>query len=266
MANKIFALATISALMCAAMAAGAAGCSSNDDPVPATDDDAGVKDAGRDRALPNDEEDPPPESCASKEAVDATKLPYTKALKSPGACTSDEVKALIDYFDKTDQNKVSIAAWSATVSDTCAACAFTPTTAEKWGPLVYEGDKLSVANRGGCIELASEKESCGRAYEQVLRCPIVACLPTSQGGFGTCSSQAEFDECRGDTTSLYEGPCAGAMAAVQQECGTSLSAAETACKPAAGAKYIFEATIPAHCGGEPTEDPDAGTGDGGNED
>lgn len=269
MVGRAVSLAGIATLMGAIAAAGAVGCANDDDGLAATDVDAGTKaqDAGRDVFVPpsdDDDDDERPESCASKEPVDATKIPYTKALRSPGACSRDEVETLVKYYDEQDPNKVSVASWAATVSDTCAACAFTVADADEWGPLLVEGDKFVGVSRGGCIEIASGKEACGRAYEQTVSCIVLSCLPPAQhgfGGFGTCATQSEFDACRAEV--LGTGPCAVAYAALQQECGSDFSAYEEACRaPAgspAGGRYAFEGTIPAHCGGSaPDEGADAG--------
>lgn len=264
MKSRAVTLASIAVLMGAVMAIGAAGCSNEDDGVAAPDVDAGATDAGRDRSAPNngdDDDDEPAESCASKDPVDVTTVPYAKALRSPGACSTAEVATLSSYYD-LNVSTLSIAGWAGSVSEACAACAFTASDADEWGPLLFQGDSFVGANRGGCLEIASEKEACGRAYEQALRCMLVACLPTSQGGFGTCRTQSEFDACRTDRASLLAGPCADAYASLQTECGASLSTYEQACTPS-GAKYVFQGTIPAHCGGTaPGGDGDAGA-DGG---
>ena len=255
-------------MMGAVAAAGAVGCTNADDGVAAANVDAGMtaKDAGHDVFVPTGgDDDERPESCASKDPVDAAKIPYRKAKRSPGACSTEEVETLVKYYDERDPNDVSVASWAATVSETCAACAFTPADAEEWGPLLVEGDKFVGVSRGGCIELASGKEACGRAYEQTVSCIVLSCLPPAQhgfGGFGTCATQAEFNACRAEVVDT--GPCADAYAKLEQECGSDFGAYELACRaPAgspAGGRYAFEGTIPAHCGGTA---PDAGAGGGG---
>ena len=260
MVSRIFTLAGIATFMGAVIAAGAAGCTNDDAGATATDVDAGATDAARDRFVPptgGDDDDEPAESCAAKDPIDAAKIPYAKAARSPCACSSDEVTALAEYYREQNPGNLSVADWAATVSESCAACAFTAIDAETWGPLLVEGDKLAGVNRGGCIELASKSEACGRAYEQVITCMVVMCLPPAQGGSGTCSTQAEFNACRDEVVGT--GPCAEVYAAVERECGSNLGDYERACTATAG-KYSFEATIPAHCGG--TADADAGA-DGG---
>jgi len=249
MVSRVFTLASIATLTGAVMAAGAAGCTNDDDGAATTDVDAGATgtDAGRDRFVPSeseDDEDEPAESCASKEPIDTTNIPYAKASTSPGACGSDEMAALVKYYGEHDMNTISVADWAATVSATCAACAFTPSDAEAWGPLLVEGDTLVGVNRGGCVELASKKEACGRAYEQTISCLVLSCPTPARGG--TCSTSSEFDECRNEVFST--GPCAAAYAEVNQECGSDLQAYERACRPA-GAKYDIEGPLAAHCGG-----------------
>ena len=254
MVSRIFTLAGVATLMGIAIAASATGCS-NDEGAAAPEVDAGAKDAARDGFVPppaGDDDDEPVESCISKEPMDAKSIPYAKALRSPGACSSDEVKALVKYFD--EQEEVSVADWAATVSDTCAACVFTATDAEEWGPVLVQDDKLAGVNRGGCIELASKSETCGRAYEQAITCMIEMCLPSAQGGSSTCSTAQEVNECITNVVSV--GACAEVYAAANQECGEDLGDYEKTCGPTKEGQHIFEVTIPVHCGGTP--EPDAG--------
>jgi len=165
--------------------------------------------------------------------------------------------ALVKYYGEHDANTISVADWAATVSETCAACAFTASDAEAWGPLLVEGDKLVGVNRGGCIELASKNEACGRAYEQTISCLLLMCLSPERGS--TCSTTSELNECRNEVFST--GPCADAYAEVEQECGSgSLQGYEQACRPE-GAKYDIEGPLAAHCGGTAPGGDGAGDGD-----
>jgi len=254
MVSRIFTLAGIATFMGVAIAASATGCS-NDSGVVATNVDAGARDAAREAFVPStgDDDYEPAESCASKDPVDAAKLPYAKALRSPGACSSDEVAALAKYYGEQNPANLSVADWAATVSETCAACVFTDHDAEEWGPLLVEDDAFAGVNRGGCIEIQSKSEACGRAYEQAITCMTVTCLPPAQGGSSTCSTPRETNECITDAVTM--GPCAEAYASAKRECGAALGDYEKACGPKTEGEYGFEATIPAHCGGSA---PDAG--------
>jgi len=259
MVKKLFALASVSALA-GIVAATGAGCTT-ETVVPAEDVDAGPKDAGRDRAVVDpgdDDDDDEIPSCAAKEPVTLTKIPYTTALQVPGACTTADLAKLVAYFDANREAKdFTVAKWAAEVSETCSQCVFTDEAAEKWGPLLVKDDELNSLNYGGCIEIQSDNEACGRAYQQFRQCPFQACVPTQQGGESTCKTQDEFDACMDDLQGLYNGgPCEASLVAAQKECGANVGAYEEACKPPTGAKYIFEPWITAHC--ISGESPDAG--------
>ena len=258
MVSRVFTLAGIATFMGALIAAGAAGCT-NDDGAPVTNTDAGATDAGPDRFVPvgDDDDEGPPESCVSTHPFDPSVIHYSKAARSPGACSSDEAAALVKYYEEHDLKGLSVASWAATVSETCAACVFTDHDAEEWGPLLVEDDKLVGVNRGGCVEIQSKSEACGSAYETVIACIVTMCFPASAGGSSTCSTQAEFNDCRNEV--LTTGACADVYATLEQECGsTNVETYERACNPE-GAKVEFEGAITAHCGGTA---PDAGA-DGG---
>ncbi len=258
MVKKLFALASVSALTGLVAAVGAAGCTTEETTV-TPETDSGVADAKKDSKGPVDEpdEEEPPATCAAKDAVDLSGIAYTKALAQPGACTTKEVADLTAYFAaNSSKNPFKISDWATSVSDGCAACVFTESDAAAWGPILVKDDQLDGVNFGGCVEIQSGKEACGEAWQQLNECTVVACLPADQGGQGTCTTQDEFDECRNSQDTL-QGPCGATITNVQKECGSGLEAYLTACDPPAGAKYIFEGTIPAHCitGGNT---PDAG--------
>lgn len=264
MVKKLFALASVSALAGLVSAVGAAGCSET--VVQQGPADAGPKEAST-KPPPVDagEEEPEPVSCAGKDPIDATQYPYASALKSAGACTTDDLTNLSAYFKtKLDADEdVLVSQWSKEVSDTCSACVFGGTDAAEWAPLLVKDDKLDGVNRGGCVEVVSGKPACGKAYQQVTECRLNACLPTSQGGVGTCKTQEEFEACLDDAEGIFTGPCKDSFDALIKECGNNLGAYEDACK---GVAYTFEGPIKVQCitGGAKT-DVDAGddAGDGG---
>lgn len=252
MVKKLFALASVTALAGLVSAVGVAGCSET------VVEPAATPDAGTDSGKPktdsgpvtgdDDDDDVDPPSCATKDPIDATKFPYKKAEQTAGACTAAELKKLTDWFaakvDANEQN-ISVAEWKAEASAACGECIFSAEGDATWGPLVVKDDKLDFVNQGGCIEIASGKESCGRAYQQVNVCMLEACLEK-------CTTQAEFDACRQDSETILGGPCKDALAALQTECGSSLQAYMNACK---NTKWTFDAPFVKQCGGTA---PDAG--------
>ena len=99
------------------------------------------------------------------------------------------------------------------------------------------GNESFNVNRGGCIELASGNEACGRAYQQFQDCTIDACLKD-------CQTQAEFTKCRQDATVLTTS-CKSAFDSLKSTCGESnIGAYEQKCK---GTTYTFEGPIKRAC-------------------
>src|SRR4051812_25814379 len=100
MVKKIFALASVSAL---AGMMSVAGCSSKDEPggaKPTATPDSGTKETGGPKVTDEGDggSDPGSNSCLVQDEIDATKFPYTKALKSPGACTTADLDELSKFF------------------------------------------------------------------------------------------------------------------------------------------------------------------------
>lgn len=246
MVKKLFALASVSALAGLVSAVGAAGCSETvvqQNPTDAGADTGSKKDSG---PKPGNDEEPDDEvkSCVGTDAVDATKIPYNGPVNSPGACTTDELKKLTAFFKENSAGDVKISDWSAEVSAKCSACVFSEEDAATWSPILVKNDELTGVNRGGCIELLSGKASCGEAYQQVSECRLLACLPSSQGGVGTCTTQDEFTECLQDGQAIFTGPCKDAYDKMETECGDKLGTWEQACQ---GTSYTFEGPIKVQC-------------------
>ncbi len=244
MLKRIFALASVTALTGLLSAVAAAGCSS-DEPKAQTSLEAGspnqpngggssngnLQDGG---GSPDDDI-----ACMEKDAIDETKFPYATAKKAPNACSAKELEDLAKFFTDKAQNTedISIAEWKGTVSDTCAKCVFSEATGAEWSPILVKGDKLDNVNRGGCIEIASGKRSCGQAYQRVAECRLAACVDT-------CKSAEGFTECLGDVEGIFTGPCKGAYKALQDECGADLEKYEAACR---GNSYTFEGPVRVQC-------------------
>lgn len=248
MFNKIFALASVSALAGLVSAAAAAGCSSNESgkasagATPGTGTDAGDKPDDRSdrRTSSGSSGSRGDEACMETRSIDMTRSPYARAKKVANACTNKEADDLGTYFRNKAQNgeDISIAEWAKTVSDGCAACVFSDGKGAEWTPILTKDGKLDDVNRGGCIEIQSGKEACGRAYQHVAECRLEACS-------NTCDTPEGFTECLRDVQGIFSGPCKAAYDALDKECGAdALAGYEAACK---GNAFTFEGPVRAQC-------------------
>ena len=248
MFNKIFALASVSALAGLVSAAAAAGCSSNEagkasaGATPAAD--GGDKPDDRsDRRTPsggNSSGGGSGDACMETGTIDTNRFPYGRAKKVANACTNKEADDLATFFRNKAQNgeDISIAEWAKSVSDGCAACVFSDGKGTEWSPIITKDDKLEDVNRGGCIELQSGKEACGRAYQNVATCRLEACS-------NTCDTADGFTECLQDVQGIFSGPCKGAYDALEKDCGKdALAGYEAACK---GNAFTFEGPVRSQC-------------------
>jgi hypothetical protein len=278
MNKKLFALASVSALAGLVATAGGVGCTVTGPATPPGTDasvdsgpsklpksDAGTKKDGGakdDEEEGDDEEPETPQTptCASKTAIDLSKIPYEDPLVLPGSCSEKDLTAISDYVANLKQtDELDLKAWKDTVSEKCASCVFTSDTSTDggsalWGPILVDGNESLSFNRGSCVGIKSAKASCGEAYHKVFECQLVACLPESQGGFGSCTTQKEFDDCRKTMYASPGGPCQAAAEALIKECGANYSKFEDECPVK---DYVFESTIRAQCIGDGT-DSDAG--------
>lgn len=241
MVRRIFALASVSALSGLVSAVAAAGCSS-DDPTAKSPLEAGSPNQnaeGGARGEPDDGGISSDEPCMEKDSIDATKFPYATAKKAPNACTNQELEDLAKFFTEKAQNTedIVISDWAKVVSDTCATCVFSDGTGAEWSPILVKNNKLDNVNRGGCIEIASGKRSCGEAYQRVAECRLAACADT-------CKTAEGFTECLQDVEGIFTGPCKGAYDTLQKECGNDLPNYEAACR---GSAYTFEGPVRVQC-------------------
>jgi hypothetical protein len=181
----------------------------------------------------------PPGSCLDPTPIDATVFPYRKARVSAGACTTQELDSLSSFVQaKVDANEeVTIGAWSAVVSVKCAECVFGNGLNATWPPIIANNDAVETLNVGGCIEIKSGKESCGRAYQQLTECRSKVCI-------SLCQSSDDFADCLADEDAIMTGPCKVSHQKVQIECGANLGAYETGCK---GTQWPFEGPIKVQC-------------------
>jgi hypothetical protein len=184
-----------------------------------------------------------PASCLSLTPIDATAFPYKKAnAKVPGACTAQDVSNLSAYYRAhAGDADFTTATWASSVSPACAQCVFTAdetaAPATTWGPIITADQQLQSVNRGGCIEIVSGSEACGRSYQQFQDCTVQACLVD-------CTTQSDFTACRQDARVL-DTSCKNAFEAVKHDCDeTKIGQYETACK---GTTFTFEGPIKVAC-------------------
>jgi hypothetical protein len=222
MIRKLFALAGVSALGGLVSTAGSAGCSG--DPVSqALTPDSGTRTATEEPKSPTKapdggtkkDDEKESKTCLTTEKVDATKIPYATVGTQPGACTPDEGAELLRYLNAQLANGADFtqADWAGSVSDKCAKCVFTEKDAPKWGVIINEKDAFYGYNFGGCIEMLTGSETCGRAVQQAMMCAEDACAK--------CSTEQELNACLADSE-LVERPCKDAVAKVESDCGRTI--------------------------------------------
>jgi hypothetical protein len=251
MVKTIVAVAGVAALAGLMITVTASGCSPEKDATSSLDGAVNPV-RGKDAEADAREKREGSASCLSPNPIDATKFPYGKAVRTPNACTTSELEALSEYFrESTDSEEiVKVSDWAKHVSEGCAKCVFSDGTGD-WTPIITKNDTLGDVNRGGCIEILSGKESCGRAYQQVAQCRLEACVEK-------CETEYDFTTCVEEADALFvdPGPCKTAYEAMENECGTNLGAYEMGCR---GLAWTFEGPVRVQCitGGEV---PDAGEG------
>lgn len=186
-------------------------------------------------------DDDDPATCLSTTPIDATKYAYkSPAPAAAGRCTTTELLAIEDYLRAHSQDPdFSMAGWKAVVSTTCSSCAFASASDPTWAPIVEvaEADWMFEVLRGGCIEQVSHDPACGRAYHQLEKCTLDACL-------AKCKTQDEFARCRQDVTVLTTS-CRAASEQARALCGKyEIGDYEKKCK---GTTYTFDGPIKIAC-------------------
>jgi hypothetical protein len=241
MKKTVFMLASVTTLTGFVSLLTAAGCSDAAPVQEAPDAAPDVKPPkeGGGPIVEPDAEPPPPTTCLTADAIDAKQFPYAKAAVVPGACLTTELESLSTFFaTKLDAKEpVLVDDWAASVSSKCAECVFSESTDGEGSPLVTKDNKLLDVNVGGCIEIVSGNEACGRTYQQATDCRFAACATD-------CKTQEEFDVCYRDVKSIFAGPCKGAITTLQEECGSKLGEYETRCQ---GKDWTFEKPIELQC-------------------
>ena len=161
---------------------------------------------------------------------------YTTALVKPGACTQKDIDAMAAYVKGLPDGKPDMTAWMATVSATCAACAFTDNAGAAWGPVLTKSGAFAGQNYGGCVEVASNNAACGKAWQQLNECILSVCHTCPQTDVDACETAA----------AAKGGPCDAEGTALATGCGSNGQAYITACDPGTG-HYPFESGVKMQC-------------------
>ncbi|MBS2017189.1 MAG: hypothetical protein JST00_30170 [Deltaproteobacteria bacterium] len=245
-ATRRFAFASITVLVgiVAVASPTAAGCSATAI-VPSVDEGGdgsrGIVDATSDRTKDSGRQEDPGSGggggwpCPSPDAINATTFPWKPPSKTPGACTEGELQSFVAFVEKTDDPQK----WKDGITNAaCRDCVFAKETTT-WPPLILNAaGQLVALNVGGCIAIASGKESCGKAYQQWRDCYLEACTDCAfdESTFTTCIAAANKTACKKAFDAIV-GPTG---------CGDAETAsnAEAACD---GETYVFEGGIRAQC-------------------
>ena len=238
MLKKLFALAGVSALTGLPAVTGAAGCTTETIEA-APKDDAGTTDANEPPVLASDNGGD--DICYKDDPFDATTIPYEKARVLPGTCGANLPKVLDLLFANPQLTADALHDGLADqISQACADCAVAPDDGEGWAPVVWDGVELNE-NLGGCLEVVSGSEDCGRAYTQWMGCLNTVC--------SKCSTQAEVAACNQNTQSTA---CSDATQTLTSACGNNVNSYISACFPA-GKPGLYQSIIK-FCGGTPASD------------
>jgi len=218
MFKKVFALVSVSALTGALAASGAAGCTTaTSETTPAQD--AGTPDATKGPAVaPSADGDAP--LCYTEDPVDLTQFPYEKARVQPGKCSAN-VGKVVDAFANANPDFTAAELMDELVneeSQECADCVFAQDDGESWGPIVLVGNRVKAVNFGGCIEVVSGSEECGKAYQQWNMCLTQVCQ--------NCRTNDERSEC---SQGAQATACKDATVALTNACGENFDSYRAAC-------------------------------------
>lgn len=233
--QKIFALGAYAGITGLIMTVGAAGCSSS------STSPADTADTGTDQKSPKPPTAPPDPgdggetgpACPTTAAIDTSAYPWKPPEIELGKCTTTDLTTFVNYLDAN--STATYADWKSKsgVSATCAGCLFGADGAT-WHPFVEQNGDLAELNVGGCIQIASGKEACGKAYQNWFDCRFEACAdcPDDQNTLSKCLSAAS------------KGACKAANDNVITQCGQDITNYQDACS---GDKFVFEGAIKAQC-------------------
>jgi len=248
MVKTLFALASVSALTGLLAATGAAGCTTETNETTPTQG-AGTTDAKKPPRLASDDDGNQGEQlCYKTDPYDATTIPYKKARVLPGSCSASLPTVLNVIWSSNpllspDELHDELAIQE---SQACADCAVAPDDGDSWAPVVWDGIR-PIENLGGCMEVLSRSEDCGRAYTQWNGCINTVCA--------NCSSEAEAAEC---SQSAQSAACSAATQSLVTACGNNVNSYISACFPA-GKPGVYQSIIKL-CGGKPASDAGSDSG------
>ncbi len=242
--KKLFALASASALTGLLAATGAAGCTTETTETTPTQD-AGTSDAKKTPTLVSD--DGGDQLCYQSDPFDATTIPYKKARVLPGSCAPN-LPTVLDLLFATPQVTADALhdGLANEISQACADCAVAADDGDSWAPVVWDGVQL-IQNIGGCLEVVSGSENCGRAYTQWNGCLNTVCRK--------CTTQNEAAAC---LQNVQSAACSDATQALTTACGNNVNSYISACNPP-GKLGVYEAIIKL-CGGTPASDAGSDSG------
>ena len=259
MVKKVFALASVTALAGLIVSTAAAGCSSTttvtDDSGTGTDAKSAVDASRPDTATPA--EDSGPATCPTTDPIDTSMEPFT-APNAPvaGACTPADFAALESTIK--GNSSATTADLEAAVSATCKACAFGPSTATTWTPIVtgvvISGTAQDIVNVGACVAVASGKADCGKAYAAWSDCLETACQD--------CADSASVQTACGQKAQGTGAACDAQTQALSTSCGadvnnylsTCQALPDSYCGTSCAGGYLFEPEVAALCGKAPSTD------------
>ena len=213
MKKYLFAVASVTSLAGFVGAMTATGCSSPD-PSPVAPADGGADVVKPPTTRPptdgSDTTDPPPQTCMTDKEVDFSSVAYKSPTVAAGSCDTSDLD-IITALAKSNPNATFSDVQTALASHNaaCASCVFAK-DGDKWAPLVTDGTTVIAVNLGGCVELASGKAECGKAYQQWNACLDEACKSCSDSEANDCSQGAQ----------AAGAPCEKATAALETACGT----------------------------------------------
>jgi hypothetical protein len=152
--------------------------------------------------------------------VDPATLPSLAPPAPPqkGACSEAEVTALIKIWTSASVDDLKNA-----VSPSCAACAFTPASASKWGPIPIAPDACGIdqiftISSGGCMMTMTGNSACAQASQALDDCEEHACAGCSLSGWSQCPPIADHAACAAEYDAWNTGPaCSSVPTAVGQK-------------------------------------------------